>query len=153
GYTARVAEVRPFIETHGSGMQHFSVAESLQRLSHHFEVLSSTFRERPTVIGLALVVVLVSALLLSLRRPANVVTLAVIASAALLTFWWVALSSWSLYRHAIPGYAFVCIVCAYVLVEGMRGWQRGSWIDRAIVISGGIAALVCIPVGTTASPL
>ena len=135
-----------FIRTHGSGANS-PFANIATRVPAHLDVLSTALGRGPILIAGALVIVLTCAAVLWLRHGRPPLGFAIIGSASALLVWWLAVSDWNWYRHAVPGYVFVALACAYIVTLAVSLVSRTSSTDRAILVVGIIAAVCCIPVG------
>jgi hypothetical protein len=150
-YRAALRKTIWFIQSHGSGADRMPFTDLPGTVSRHLATISNVLQHRPLVIGVALLLVIVCGTIVWLRHGRPLLGFATLASATLLTGWWLALSNWSLYRHALPGYIFVALTCAYLLVEGVPTLRQAPWLDKLVVVIGAGAIVFCLPGATGGS--
>jgi hypothetical protein len=146
-YQRVFSESVAFAQLHGSGAESvpFAFGNFGTRVPAHLAVLSGAFGRQPVVIGVALLVVLSCAIALWLRHGRPPLGFAIIGSASLLSFWWLAVSDWNLYRHSVPGYVFVALTCAYILAKGASVLAQAPWAERVILAIGFVGTYFCLP--------
>jgi hypothetical protein len=146
-YKVSLVEWVEFLKTHGAGADRLPGADLPQVIQNHLQVLSQTLQRSPFVVALTLGLVLICAMVIWVRRGRNPLALAIIGSAAALNGWFLGLSNWYFYRHAVPGYCFIALTCAYLFAQDVRQLARDDRIGLAFVAIGALASVFCIPLG------